>query len=175
MKNNRPSLLAPASRRTITEEPTGVLLEKAHFLGRALPSQGGIPFGEPPKLADGVAMGLCMLDAPGDKGAGELVVGELAACDQCFGKGDARDLRHDRLVVHQGHVEEQRLDHAAVAGCVCVWMVWMMVVVVVVDVNDMDEPVEFARDGRHRDPACLCVGGVRLLRVPVDVAGELVQ
>lgn len=120
-------------------------------------------------------MGLCMLDAPGDKGTGELVVGKLAARDQRFGQGDARDLRHDRLVVHQGHVEEQRLDHAAVAGCVCVWMVWMMVVVVVVDVNDMDEPVEFARDRRHRDPACLCVGGVRLLRVPVDVAGELVQ
>lgn len=111
-----------------------------------------------------------MLDAPGDVGAGELVVGQLAARDERLGQGDARDLRHDRLVVHQRHVEEQRLDHAAaVAGRVCLWMVWMVVV------DDMDEPVEFARDRRHRDAACLCVRGVRQLRVAVDVTRELVQ
>lgn len=79
-------------------------------------------------------MSLPMQDAPGHVVTGEMILAELTAGDQHLGQGDARDLRDDRLVVHQRQVEEQGLQ-----------------------VGDVGVPVELAGDRRHRHPARLRV------------------
>lgn len=148
--------------RTRRQESTGILLEKSSLLLCALPTQNRIPLRKPPKLDNRITMRLCMRDTPSDVVAGEVIVGELAPGDQRFRQRNARDLRHDRLVVHQWQVEEERLYHGH-AIRICVYCA------------SVDVLVELASDRRHRHLACLCVRGVRLVRVTIDVAGELIE